>query len=686
VTDLLEEVRLETRALSSLVAQASALWPKVSAALAATCDDVERRLAGKQLTIVVAGAESKRVLEVGLGRPLFDGPLPERAAIFVRRAEEPGFVARFTDGTAEDFSEITRARAAKLTKMVDDAEREATEARETVARLTAELEVLREQRSVRRRSMATLTPRHPSLLDKARIFFRALLETILRLLGRAPRELAPPSPDDLGPVFAIERELVDAEPKAERTRIAFERALQERAERLAERRRELDDALAALADCDTEEIVVEHPSELLSDDIVLAYVPLLDDEEQRRRIRKDLGGAIVVARDEAAATTLRERLSPVLPYAVDTTQDADLGTRMRAVLDQLRRESPLVVAALAVADVRARLGSLAEASAKAEADCRERIESFERAKLPEPAQFRQEQLERLQAAIDESARRVITRANEVLHTKIVALGDEWAESILGAADRSKVIERIHAIDAEAEARIDAIVEEVTDQIGTTIQTTSETMQRWVLGEVRAQYTSRASRVDSASIVVTEVPKSERSWPRAAVAGAISTASLKRAGVGVAGAAAGAAIGTLVLPGIGTAVGALVGVLGAFAPGIDGIRRDACTRLRTSLEIVERDVTARLEAGFDGFVRDMRIAVDETMDAALRRREESILRLIDIEGKALAKEQRTLEDLTSIRTALDKHERRFAELAGKASQNLVDQAASRPRGPMRTVPL
>src|SRR4051812_13601771 len=93
VTDLLEEVRVATRALSGLVAQASALWPKVSVALSATCDDVERRLAEKQLTAVVAGAESKRVLETALGRPLFEGRLPQRAAVFVRHADEPGFVA-----------------------------------------------------------------------------------------------------------------------------------------------------------------------------------------------------------------------------------------------------------------------------------------------------------------------------------------------------------------------------------------------------------------------------------------------------------------------------------------------------------------------------------------------------------------------------------------------------------------
>src|SRR5262249_25089000 len=70
---------------------------------------------------------------------------------------------------------------------------------------------------------------------------------------------------------------------------------------------------------------------------------------------------------------------------------------------------------------------------------------------------------------------------------------------------------------------------------------------------------------------------------------------------------------------------------------------------------------KLAATAPDLARDLRVAVQETLEQALRRREESIRRMIDLEAKTLEREKKRLVETSLFRVALTEHERRLLVL-------------------------
>ncbi|HEY8080380.1 MAG TPA: hypothetical protein VIF62_39895, partial [Labilithrix sp.] len=157
--------------------------------------------------------------------------------------------------------------------------------------------------------------------------------------------------------------------------------------------------------------------------------------------------------------------------------------------------------------------------------------------------------------------------------------------------------------------------------------------------------------------------------RAPLARVVRSFDLRRIGIGLVGAALFAALGTLLLPWIGTAIGALLGAVAGLIEGTGALKRDASARVRQHVASFERDVRLQLEGAAERFARDIAASVDEAVEQALARRDESIAVMLDLEGKALAREKAKLVDVARLRSALRDHERRFADVADLALRTL-----------------
>jgi hypothetical protein len=100
-----------------------------------------------------------------------------------------------------------------------------------------------------------------------------------------------------------------------------------------------------------------------------------------------------------------------------------------------------------------------------------------------------------------------------------------------------------------------------------------------------------------------------------------------------------------------------------------LKKDCNEKIALHLAEVERQVVEKLAAGVSDLARDLKLSVQETVDQALERREESILRMIDLEGKTLEREKKKLVETSLLRAALTEQENTFARLAQAASESL-----------------
>jgi hypothetical protein len=699
VSDLSEEVRRAARAVPNLGDRTGTLWPKVSAALRATCDDVERRLASDATWVLIVGGRDARraFLDAVLGEDAFaraDGESPE-LLLTIRHGARARWSAKRADGTA---IETENDRSRELDASVARAETDAALARERAA-AKKKLEALRAALPPRS-AQPTRPAVNATLARRAafgwRRFVAWLVALVAAIAGRRERsaakdEPAPSSARVLEEMVPLERALLDAEAFAAQAESDLERLRGEREAYLEERRARFVEEVRALVSADggAVEVDVEHPTKLLEGGIVLVDAPVLTsgtrDSRERawKRVRHDLGGSIAVDGTPAAIDEAPiELLGPLAPVPAPAEPTPE---RIAATFDRVRREAKVVAAVLAVADVERRINSLAEASAKAEREVRERIATMERERVPSPARFREEQMARMRPVVDEAARRILRSVQGAFRAALSEIESEWAASIDACADRSSVQSCVARINETAQSRVQAVVEELGQALGREVQASSETLQAWVLDEMSVRYRTLSAQIEASAVILSDVPEDVPAIHSVPLPPFMLDAfEERRVGIGLGGAAAGAAIGTLILPGIGTALGAFVGVFAGFLEGLAPLKKESLGRVRAYLEQVERDVAARLSGGPDGqlgLAADLRISLEETLDAALERREEAIAKLIEMEQVALVRENGKLEDLTRLRAALDAHGRTFAALAATTSAALRDLVASR-RSPSR----
>jgi len=714
LVDVLDEVRRETTALALLVDRAGAVWPKVSAALRATCDDVEHRVTRVGVVVFLVGtsAAKRRFVNALLREDVFpvafgEGDAPVR--ITVRR----GVARTYTAETSSGPRAFERDRSLDLAA-------EAALAEQAIPRALAFVAELRDLRSKTESSptpvpaapsstRAVVVPTedstpdllveprpHPPLSWIARALFVILAffghrTARARLAPPAPPstrlapapwpELAaeerPPTPSELPPErpvsiderVAIEMRLLEAEAAVTRARAEAERARATHASYAAERHERFRAELAALLaePSGVVSIDLEHPSPMLPSDVVLLDERIVEDEGPRawRRVRRQVGACVVATSGSDSGELARlagENLRPLSPLVVDASASGLRGElSLTHVVDAVRREARPSIAALAIGDVLVVLRSLAEASDRAEAECKARIADIEKRRTPEPATFRQEQLDALRPVVTEAAGRVMRAALDRWRGSVAELRAVWIASVEAASDRASVEAVVKAVDEEAPRRLASAVETLTSSVSEDMQRTTSTLQGWMLDEFSVRFKSLSNAPDPAVVLVDDVAEEVPSVRELPLGKVVDSFERRRVGIGLGGAAAGAALGTLIFPGIGTAVGAFVGVLAGFIETLAKLKRDAVERLGAHLDAVEAQVTKQLEGGLDAFAREMTASLVETLDQELTRRAPTIARMMERERAALVREEAKLVEVADVRTGLVRHRARFAGL-------------------------
>jgi GTP-binding protein EngB required for normal cell division len=130
---LLQEVRASTATLAGLFAHSETLGKNVMSGIQATVQDVDWRLQRSELAVVVVGekhAGKSTFLNALLGDRLFGLTTREPTIVtFLRRADSPGYTARYANGRVEQFTRRCPDRSAELKERVEVAAAAETQAK-----------------------------------------------------------------------------------------------------------------------------------------------------------------------------------------------------------------------------------------------------------------------------------------------------------------------------------------------------------------------------------------------------------------------------------------------------------------------------------------------------------------------------------------------------------------------------
>jgi hypothetical protein len=708
VSDLLEEVRGATNALSELALKDGVLWPRMSAALRATCEDVQRRLTSKELGILLVGpSDAKRVLVntavgEGLLRPEAREPL---GIVLVRHGDEAHYTCELRDGATLGLSSAVREKTRAHRLALRRAERELADAERDLQDLQRRVVEVRARRTVSRRPAPlavarTLARKWIDRIIALVAFLISLLErkrkrteesTVALLLPDAVEEPPPLSTDDrFLQIVELERALLDAEPRVERAKTALEQARADTAAHDAERASLFIAEVHALTDAEARggeivEIGIDHPSALLPPGLLLVDAPplLQSDAAERdaawKRVRDDLGGCIVISpggRANILAPDLVARLRPIAPHGVrglvpgaGKQAHAELAARLRAELPglfaRIREESPIVVAAFVTRTVRDRLVVLTKACVTTAAEIEGQIGELEKRWAASAASLRTKILAGMKPTIDGAAEALISSARSALRTRIADLTGEWRDAIAACESRASVDACIAQVNASAPARFRTVCDDLAERMGKDAQAAGDSLQRSLFEKLRLAGEGESAVIMSVPPgLADDVPPSVRDAPLVTTHDAFER---KRVQLGLGGAAAGAALGTLIFPGIGTAVGAMVGVLAGLVEGTGSLKQRAIVHVQAHGAAVEDALAAQLDAA--AVARDLEASLDATIEAVLPR-------LFEENERTVARERKKLEELARIRAVLTDHEARFIALAGRAESALQALAVAR----------
>lgn len=708
------EVIASLQKLASLADHAESRgWTKLAAALRATTLAVEGRLQSSEIAIVIAGGRAKRtLLNVLAGDELFapEGAEPASTFFVMRRAAGIGWVARKDDGQVEQFSRSHPDRGPWFAREIAKHEKELEAAELRITTLDVELtdkeQTLseREIRAAERMSDATGPSGH------ARALFATILAWILGVLRIRPPAQLPPAPRRRAPVDGrvvsamiarrdVERAMESAHDALEKRKKDTERIRAEAAKHAGERRAAFIADVRTLTDADQRgrdvvELTVEISNGLLPEGIAIIDAPAAiapaagaDSEIRTAHLRelRDRASAcfLVASPGSVAIGDLEDAVRPIVPHVLDASDAEAFGSRLAALVPDLiarvRDEEPLSTLALALADMPSRMQTLAAAVAAGEAQLETRIEALERERLPEPKKFREEQLAKMAPSIDEGARRVLKRAQNRLRDRSASIEREWTSAIESASDRTALAEALTHVDSSTADRLRQLLDEVGDDIAAEMQATTEVLEAWALEEVRRRYKTRLMHRDKTAPVIAELPSEEiaalRGRPLVEV---LRGRTRLRAGLAFGSLAGATAIGGAMDALTGAAIGAAVGIVPAalayFAPRLQREKEECLRQIRDRVAQVEKAVGAWIDRSHESFARDIRAAIDDTLADALKRRDQSIIRLIDLEGQALEREQAKLKDLADLKSALDEHAATFARMAESSASALREHVA------------
>src|SRR4029077_4686815 len=110
--------------------------------------------------------------------------------------------------------------------------------------------------------------------------------------------------------------------------------------------------------------------------------------------------------------------------------------------------------------------------------CRKRLAALESKLIPDPAEFRERLLRRVEGAIAKGADDGIAGANRHLQDECEGLRAQWQKQIAACAGRSQVEACANTINQSAPKRITDALERTAEHVARELQDLSETLERW----------------------------------------------------------------------------------------------------------------------------------------------------------------------------------------------------------------
>jgi hypothetical protein len=299
---------------------------------------------------------------------------------------------------------------------------------------------------------------------------------------------------------------------------------------------------------------------------------------------------------------------------------------------------------------------VSEEALRAEATCEKRIAALERQRIPDPGEFRAQQLLRVDGAIEKGARDVEGSTLLCWREKIAHTKRAWHLDIETCTDRKEVVRVIERLNQTAATELQARVDDTVEHAIADLQRTSETIQIWLLEEIHARYhVARREEEGASPAAVVGEAIDMPVLGRTPLESTLDKFETRRVDLGLGGAAAGAVVGTLIVPGIGTAIGAFVGVFAGLLRGVDSLKQECVARLDERMSEIEHDVAAQITGRRSSFEEALRASLHDALDQALERRQESIARVTALERKVLDSEYEKRAKLANLRALVDRHD-------------------------------
>jgi hypothetical protein len=346
------------------------------------------------------------------------------------------------------------------------------------------------------------------------------------------------------------------------------------------------------------------------------------------------------------------------------------GATLGAILERFESERPVVVAWREALRMRGRIAELSTVQAREEQASRKRLSGLESKRIPDPAEFRRQLLDRVQGAIEEGADQVLAAALGGLHDAIERLRSEWKQQISSGTSRSEIDACIAVVDESAPGRIADALEQTAEIVARESHDVTERLQAWAINEIHTHYQLvRRLGAEALAPVASELTREDLERELLAAqpfVGAKEAFEKQRVGYGLGGVAAGAALGTLIAPGIGTAVGAMLGVFAGLLKGTDSLKQECNAKIDACLNESESHARAQLQGKRSDLSRVIRVALGEALEEALGRLSDAIARLMEVERRAIERERAKLADLGEARQVLEACESRLARLVETAS--------------------
>jgi hypothetical protein len=715
--DLTQDVRDAAGALSALVPHAVSFGDGVVDSIKSACEAVEPTLAKEEVVIAAVGeAGAKRaLLRNVLGGDAIVGPKARKErTIRIRARGSYDYLAKQKDGHAIRFARNVpdrdplyrksieqaeeRVRVAKASRdaLVAQVERTRQEVRDTEARIAgiesdtaamgetfASAWRAHKAAEMRLAAIEKVVPDVPEIFRTAPAWWAVWLWMMRWMMASKWREPVAKYEQNRAEATAATARAHELEDAAKGTEAARE-DLKRRGEAEAANLERAHGALAAVEVALAEERGVadaeKHVDTLVRDQAKYAgerrdefFADIHDfDETARGDDIDDIDVELPFGHPNAPPPGVVLVVAPDMPKDADACLRAGLrgdrpaGMPCVASLEEIANDRAGLLAAACAFRLRACIHQIATARKNAEAEHEKRLAALESQRIPHPDEFRAKQIKKSEPTIDKSADEIVKAAHEKLAKDIADIDKDWTTRLEGARGRSEIEKAIDDVNQRGKLRVLEALEAVSELVAREMQSHGETIERFALDEIQSSYrTQKRMRAESLAPVASEVTGEDLAE------GVVTLVPIPHARTDfrrrrTRATTGGIALGTALGAGAAVAVhhwyvvliGSALGAFAFFASPTRVLRRDALSCVRTYTAEIARKSEANLRAKRDDVVVGLRASLDEALAEALRRINDAITRLMNVEKNAIEGERATLAKLAQTRGTLEDHDARL----------------------------